>query len=98
MCDLFSRSFSSNDWSEKQRDLVFSNISGSTGTYKDPTDKVYQEAQARVRLAQLKEEFEEENHKNRLQTIKKRLAEEQRDSWRRPSADVILCLKYKYSK
>lgn len=81
----------SNTWGNI--DAAIRRIEERCGVYKDPTDRVFSEAAEAEKLAEAKEEFEEEAHQIRLALIRNRLKIEKRDSWLRPSVYYWLGLR-----
>ncbi|KAM3717935.1 UDP-N-acetylglucosamine transferase [Dirofilaria immitis] len=65
-------------------DSAIRRIATRCEVYKDSTDRVFSEAAEAVKLAEIKESFEEEALQFRLAVIRERLKQEKRDSWLRP--------------
>ncbi|VDN25898.1 unnamed protein product [Gongylonema pulchrum] len=72
-----------NNWGNL--DNALRRIATRSSAYKDPTERVFSEAEQEEKLKQAKEEFEEELHQKRLEAIRARLQLENRDSWFRTS-------------
>ncbi|KHN85915.1 hypothetical protein Tcan_05754 [Toxocara canis] len=62
----------------------------STSARSDLTERIFWESSFYEELKNFKEEFEEENHKKRVQLIKERLEEAKKDNWLRLAVGQLL--------
>ncbi|VDK38610.1 unnamed protein product [Gongylonema pulchrum] len=68
-------------------------IRSKTAGYKQPVNRVFWDFETEQKLAQAKNEIDEQAHQNRLDAIRKRLEIENQDCWYRPSAYYWMGLK-----